>query len=142
MGLTHYWERETELRPDPFRNAVTDMQRITASLPIKLAGRDGAGVPVFDADAVAFNGAAGSGCEPFEIHQTQFDRRGRKRFFQYVKTERTPYDLAVKVSLICLKNHLADEVKITSDAPDSEWSEARRLCSELLGYGAAFRLEG
>ncbi len=141
MGLTHYWERETELRPETFCKAVLDMQRITATLPVRLASKDATGSPYFGADAVAFNGAAGSGCEPFEIHQTEFDRRGRKRFYQYVKTERTPYDIAVKVSLICLKHHLGNEVRVTSDAPDSEWAEARRLCAEVLGYGASFALD-
>jgi len=141
MGLTHYWERETELDAQAFSRAVEDIRRVVKELPSRLAGRDGNGEPIFRADAVLFNGEAEAAYEPFEIHQTQFDQRGRKRFFQNVKTGGRPYDTAVKVALICFKHHLHDQLCVTSDAADADWDDARTRCVAVLGYGNTFALE-
>lgn len=141
MGLTHHWERETELFQKAFALAVADCERVIIKLAIPIAGIDGSGNPIFKPDTIAFNGQGGAACEPLEIHQTEFDRRGRKRFMQFAKTNNAPYDLCVRASLICLKHHLGDAIAIMSDAKDPEWEDARRVCHEVLGYGLDFRLE-
>lgn len=140
MGFTHHWERETELGQEAFARAIADCQRITTKLAIPLAGIDGSSTPIFRPDAIAFNGQGAGACEPFEIHQAEFDRTGKKRFIQFVKTNHAPYDLCVRTCLICLKHQLGDAITIMSDANETEWQEARQVCHETLGYGMNFQL--
>ena len=80
-------------------------------------------------------------CEPFEIHQTEFDRRSGRTHWSSCKTEAAPYDLAVKVCLIVLKHHLPSAIAVTSDQDDTAWAKAREVCLTSLGYGADFRLD-
>jgi hypothetical protein len=141
MGLTHNWQRGTELAADAFARAVEDCRKVVAATGVPVAGFNGSGQPIFDRDKIIFNGAKGAGCEPFEIHQTEFDRRGRKVFWSFCKTEYAPYDVAVKAALIALKHHLGDDIKITSDAKDTDWDDARKICQQTLGYGGDFKLD-
>jgi hypothetical protein len=141
MGLTHYWQRESELNRNAFRKFVADCKWATGSLEIALAGGNGTGKPIFRPDEVSFNGGGETGCETFYIHRSQFDRRDEGRSFEFTKTNGRPYDVAVKIALICLKHHLKDAVKISSDDADSQWAEARRICVETVGFGADFKLE-
>jgi hypothetical protein len=97
MGWTHYWKRTTELPRDQFVAAMRDCRKVLPALGIPLGGFPGTGTPHFADDGMAFNGA-GARCEPFEIHQTEFDRHGRKLFWSFCKTERQPYDLCVQGS--------------------------------------------
>jgi hypothetical protein len=141
MGLTHSWERSTELAKESLARAITDCRRATQAAGVPLAGRDGTGQPIFDSDKVIFNGQLPASCEPFEIHQTEFDRRGKNRFFQFAKTNHAPYDLSIRVALICLKHHLGDSLRVMSDAKDPDWDDARQICQEALGYGTDFKLD-
>ncbi len=72
MGLTHSWLRPTELPVDQFAAAVRDVRLVLKHVDVPLAGFEGRGEPIFSDDAVVFNGVAGAGCEPFEIHQVEF----------------------------------------------------------------------
>jgi hypothetical protein len=141
MGLTHYWERPTELPPDAFAAAVRDLARALPALGVQLAGFEGTGAPDFRDDAIVFNGADGAGAEPFEIHQTEFDRRGRSVVASHCKTLGARYDSCVRVALIVLNHHLGADFRVHSDDPLGEaWVAARTFCEETLGYGAEFTL--
>src|SRR6476660_4895162 len=112
MGLTHSWLRPTELPAEAFTAAVRDIQLVLKAADIPLAGFEGHGQPIFLDDTIVFNGVAGAGCEPFEIHQVEFDRRGRAEKFSFCKTQSLPYDVAVKVSLIIFKEQLGVIFKV------------------------------
>jgi hypothetical protein len=141
MGLTHSWLRPTELSAGGFAAAVRDIRRVLKTADIPLAGFEGRGQPVFLNDAIVFNGVAETACEPFEIHQIEFDRRGRAETFSFCKTQGHSYDVAVKVALIVFKNHLGRTIKIMSDEPDNAWSQARQLVHQVTGFGDDFKLE-
>lgn len=141
MGLTHNWHRPTELPADAFARAVTDCRRVLSGLDVPLAGFEGIGDPIFDANTILFNGVTGSCCEPFEIHQTEFDRRGRRVVFSFCKTEHAPYDICVKVAIVVLKHHFGNAILVGSDATDADWEDARQACQKSLNYGADFRLD-
>jgi len=141
MGWTHHWQRRTELPQGAFAAAVDDCKLTLPRAGISLAGFEGNGQPILQADAIVFNGVGGACCEPFEIQQTQFDRRGREVVCSFCKTEHLPYDLCVQVALVILKHHLGESIKVGSDGKDDDWAEARRICQETLGYGEDFRLE-
>ncbi|HVT90638.1 MAG TPA: hypothetical protein VHD56_17415 [Tepidisphaeraceae bacterium] len=122
-----------------FRAAVADCQQLLGNLP-ELAGFNGSGPPLFTDERIVFNGRGTNACEPFEVAAVEFDRRGRAEFFSFCKTEYQPYDLHVKTALIVLEHHLRPQLVITSDAPDEEWADARRLVQDRLGYGQDFKL--
>lgn len=141
MGLTHSWLRPTELPADKFATAVKDIRLVLKNFDVPLAGFEGHGEPIFNDDAVVFNGVSGAGCEPFEIHQVEFDRRGRAEKFTFCKTQGLPYDLAVKVTLIVLKQHLGEFLKVMSDEPDEAWEPAREIVDRAHGGGSSFKLD-
>lgn len=140
MGLTHHWERPIELPPDRFAAAVRDVERVVAASGVPVAGFEGSGPPLFRDDVIVFNGVAPAACEPFEIHQTEFDRRGRPKVFSFCKTQRAPYDLCVRLALIVLKHHLGEQMEVGSDDRADDWAAARGVCQSALGYGSGFRL--
>src|SRR4051812_7120317 len=118
MGLTHSWLRPTELPAEAFAAAVDNLRLALTHMDIPLAGFEGHGQPLFLEDAVVFNGVEGAGCEPFEIHQVEFDRRGRPEKFSFCETQGLPYDLAVKAALVVFKSHLGAIIKVMSDESD------------------------
>lgn len=140
MGLSHSWERPTELPAAHFASAVRDVQLVVESLAVPLGGFDGTGSPIFLPDTIVFNGRGGDAVEPFEVHQTEFDRRGRPDVFAFCKTLGAPYDACVRVALIVLQHHLGDQFRVGSDANDERWGAARDACERLLGYGRGFSL--
>ena len=140
MGWTHNWRRTTELSQADFARAVEDIRKVLEATGVALGGFDGTGNPLLSEDTIVFNGAKGASCEPFEIHQTEFDRRGRNTFLTFCKTEHAPYDICVQVTLIALKHYLGDNITVASDGTDEDWEKARNLCQQQLGYGAGFHL--
>ena len=140
MGWTHNWRRGTELPPATFAAAVRDCRKTLPCTGVPLAGFDGTGQPVLEENAIVFNGVGKAACEPFEIHQTEFDRQGRAVFWAFCKTEHQPYDLCVQVALVILKHHVGEAIAVGSDGKDDDWTQARRLCQQHLGYGETFRL--
>jgi len=115
MGKTHYWRRPTELPTDRFAAAANEIRRVVGLAGVPLAGFEGSGEPVFMENSVVFNGVGNARCEPFKVHDTEFDRHGRPETFSFCKTQGLPYDLAVKAALVILKEHLGDSIKVMSD---------------------------
>jgi hypothetical protein len=140
MGWTHYWQREIELPAKPFEDAVNDCRKLFESLNAPLAGAQGKNNPMFTDEKIAFNGAAGYGCEPFIVNRIQPLRPGRTVVRGYCKTERLLYDLYVQCALIILNHYLNDMIKVTSDGTDYDWDKARKTCVKYLGYGSDFCL--
>lgn len=59
-------------------------------------------------------------------------------FIEYTKTAFRPCDIAVTAVLLIAKNYLKDQFVIHSDGLDAQWSDAKRLCQKMLGYGDWF----
>lgn len=140
MGITHHWKRPTELAEAAFANAILDLRKLIAAADLDIAGFDGTGLPILLSNHVVFNGPAPMSCEPFEIAQTEFDRRGRPEFYGHCKTQGLPYDMAVKAALIILAHHLGQSISVSSDTGDDDWAVARELVQGHLGFGGNFRL--
>jgi hypothetical protein len=56
----------------------------------------------------------------------------------FVKTGLRPCDLAVTATLLIAKRHLRNRFVIHSNGGDIQWSDARRICQQILGYGDWF----
>jgi hypothetical protein len=59
---------------------------------------------------------------------------------EYVKTGFRPYDVAVTAALLIAKRNMQDRLMVHSDGSDSQWSDAKRICQKVLGYGDAFSI--
>lgn len=140
MGWTHNWQRPTELPQEPFAAAARDCRKLVGAMTVALAGLDGSGDPVFTDESIEFNGEKPASCEPFSIRRVERDRRGRDCVWSFCKTQRLPYDLVVQSVLIILQHHLGDVISVGSDGGDDDWTNAKAVVSEHLGYGADFTL--
>ena len=140
MGWTHYWKRDIELPAEAFEKASKDCKAVLDKIEVMLAGPMSEGMPIFNSDAIMFNGIKGQNCEPFSIRRLEEPRKPRSYVFSYCKTEKLPYDLCVKSVLVILKHYLGDQIQVMSDGDDEDWSDAKQLCMSNLGYGAEFIL--
>ena len=57
---------------------------------------------------------------------------------EYVKTGFRPYDIAVTALLLISKHYVRHQFVVHSDGADAQWSDARRICQRVLGYGDWF----
>lgn len=164
MGYTHYWHRPETLDPQRFSRFREDMARLLAALPrhtdtaggyyrdadLIVHGPDGHGDPVATDELVSFNGhapLAGDSDTDDLSHETFHIPRviepqdwqrpdGHGRYFDFCKTARKPYDLAVTAALIALQHHFpTPEVEISSDGTAEDWQQGLALCRAVLGYG-------
>ena len=110
---------------------------------------DGTGEPTINGLEVAFNGDAeasegdGGGLdhETFYMPRVlepqpwqQPDEQGR--YFDFCKTARKPYDLAVVAALLAFQHHFPPpETAANSDGDASDWAAGLALCRRVLGYG-------
>jgi hypothetical protein len=114
-------------------------------------GSDGKGDPIVTDELVSFNGDAtfagdsGDGDDVDMSHETFHLPRVYEpqdwqrpddcgRYFDFCKTARKPYDLAVTAALITLRHHFP-EVGVSSDGVAADWTAGLALCRSVLGHG-------
>ena len=165
MGYTHYWEFKTapikieesgKNGKEKFVSAVKATQECIAKVPKKikqrvwswdsdknesvskemtfpfaLFGGNGTGKPVFSDKEICFNGdeSKGLGHETFLI---SMDSKG----FDFCKTARKPYDVAVCIALICFKHFFGDDFTYHSDGDikngEEGWGKAQEITTEYF----------
>ena len=59
-------------------------------------------------------------------------------YVDYVKTGFRPYDIAITCVLLIAKHWLGNQFVVHSNGADAQWSDARRICHKVLGYGDWF----
>lgn len=159
MGYTHYWKREKNLKDVPngaekFKKAVDLLKKCIEKIPaefditvydwencgttlikvpFKLAGGNGTGEPVFTDDKVCFNGFDDG--ENDYAHETCYVALDDENYeFDFCKTARKPYDVAVCLTLLCFKHFFGDYFSYSSDGrnDDEGWSLAHTIFNETL----------
>lgn len=159
MGYTHYWRREKNLKDVPngaekFKKAVNLLnkciEKIPAELdstdydwktgettpikvPFKLAGGNGTGEPVFTDEKVCFNGIDDG--ENHYAHETCYIALDDMDYeFDFCKTARKPYDVAVCLTLLCFKHFFGYDFSYSSDGNngDEGWSLAHKIFNETV----------
>ena len=101
-----------------------------------LRGAGGSGEPQVTRRQVACNGDGEDAHEGFVVERV-LARHGRAPmddglYFEFCKTARKPYDLAVTAMLMALKLHYP-EVRVFSDGDAADWKPGRELVAWCLG---------
>ena len=60
--------------------------------------------------------------------------------FYWTKTAFKPYDVAVTAALLIAKRHLREKLVIHSNGRDPQWTDAKEICQQNLGYGTWFSI--
>lgn len=94
--------------------------------------------PAATPDLIRFNGWKDEGHETFlvtrEMPEIPDWSSDKSSSFDFCKTARKPYDLAVCLVLLSMKRHAPKSVKVSSDGGwDVEWTEARKAYKSLFG---------
>lgn len=106
--------------------------------------------PTINSEKIIFNGVGEQAHETFCLerkreprqYEQQQIKNGKKIFFEFTKTARKPYDLAVCSALIIAKQYLNDKISIHSDGSiKDEWVYPKKFVQEHLGYGNDFVLD-
>ena len=147
IGYTNYARTPAKLDAEKFKTLSKELQTVSGLLlkpesshqmkeVIILAGGDGTGRPKFTEDLILFNGDATTGMdhETFAIEREQKNARiGEKCLvFSFCKTNRKPFDLMVKISLLRLKHHFP-ECEISCDGGKEDWTESKALYKKAFG---------
>ena len=150
MGYTHYYYVSEKFDATLFKKVVDDFKKLLKPISDKgivLANGMGEGKPIINDNEIVFNGLGELSHETFclekthEIQDWQKDMKKGELIFQFTKTARKPYDIAVTACLVIAKHHFGEKIRISSDGNDSEWNDGKQLCQEILGYGQDFKLD-
>ena len=126
MGYTHYWEFKSNPKDikdgdKKFKKSVALLKKCLKNISVELAGGNGTGKPVFTNTMVCFNGL------DEDSHETCYLALDNSDFeFDFCKTARKPYDVAVCLTLLCFKKFFGDDFKYSSDGnmDDEGWALA------------------
>ena len=143
MGYTHSWYRNRIIAPYDMIAIKSDFDMIVEKLPAESAIKELPEYLVGYYD-VAFRGTHGS-AEDFVFTEQSTGRvisnDGTNdpsvigKCFEFCKTERLPYDLAVCCFLIIAKKYLGENIRIQTDGSQKDWKAAMGLCRQVVGYG-------
>ena len=145
MGYTHYWTIfQEEIPQDIWRSFASDFIKILPQFMDKL---DHETDQKFDINGnhIIFNGIGEEGHETFSMNtknKMEESHTGNIEYFDFCKTARKEYDIAVCCALIIAKKHFADIIRVASDGSDEDgWDKAKELCQKVLRYGKSFDIE-
>jgi hypothetical protein len=158
LGYSHYWRRNKDFTVDQWEKICLetfdiivkhcDRKKITLAWeydvpaeqqPTLFGGsKYGPKPPEVSPDMIRFNGWKGEGHETFlvtrEMPEIADWSSDKSSSFDFCKTARKPYDLAVCLVLLSMKRHAPESVQISSDGDwDVEWAEAREVYRKLFG---------
>jgi len=165
MGYTHYWGlKNSTISQKNFNKVVKDLRKIEKyfsdntifsesggtfysdrEIPTELFNGNGTNKGVyysgyeingkFECESFMFNG---DNSEDYD-HETMSLHSGDNDW-QFCKTARKPYDLAVCLILLSLKYH-ARSTDITSDGDNEDWSHAFRLWDKIFSRSISFKFK-
>lgn len=153
MGYSNYYYCAESYDKSLFSKVVNDFKKIIPSLNelgIYLGDAFGRHQAIINNDRITFNGRGEQANETFElVREMRKIPEWKKRpdsqvnglIFESTKTSHKRYDLAVQICLIIAKEHFKDQIMVNSDGDILNWTEAKKLCQSILGYGFNFKLD-
>jgi hypothetical protein len=122
VGYTSYWKMTEPVKLAPLQKKM--IQEVLKENKALLFGADGTGKPVFNDKEILLNGNA----KTDEDHETFGVEFGIKKDFDFCKTARKPYDLAVCKILLVLT--LSKGFNISSDGTNQNDADETYLGDE------------
>lgn len=159
MGYTHYYRVRDKYPPRIFKAITDDFKKLLPVIEDKMgvytaSGKEvvvlsdawgEGGRPTITDTEIIFNGLGEESHETFVLQQKldkdDFHTKEKGFYFNFTKTARKPYDIAVTACLVIAKHYLEDQIIVTSDGDMEEWRPAMTLCQDILGYGEDFVLD-
>lgn len=159
MGYTHYWNynpnqiKESEELRRKFKkasNLIAKFARFSKNQihihaqgivgghyndqPFKLCGGFGKGTPIINESMVWFNGDESKGMNHETFCINIFDQRNPDGF-NFCKTARKPYDVAVCYALLAFRSVFDDDnvFRFSSDGDNDDWSRAQQIFQAYTG---------
>lgn len=143
MGYTHYFYQPLEdLNISNWEKMVLDFYKVLPEFYDILDHETGQKLEA-DMDNIFFNGIGEESHETFILSRKPdktYISSEDTEVFNFCKTARKDYDIAVCCSLIIAKKHFP-EIRVSSDGGKKEWLEACVLCQNILNYGFRFDIE-
>ena len=138
MGYTHYYEvmdKRMNLKIDEIGEDIAAVIR-RCEVPIGNTQGTPGSRPLISPRHIAFNGIDPEACEDFS-YPPMFELNpclGLREGYSYCKTHRYPYDIVVCVSLLIIKHHLGDNVRLSSNGRRNElaWRKAIALHGHIF----------
>ncbi len=157
MGYTHYWKfkqnpKDVKDGSKKFAKAVKLLKKCLAKLPAEieiggsydwksdttkpvkvpfvLKGGNGEGEPIFTDEIVCFNGDASLN---YDYETCYLALNNDDYEFDFCKTARQPYDVAVCLTLLCFKKTFGDDFTYYSDgnSEDEGWKMAHNIFDQI-----------
>lgn len=142
MGYTHYWHiTEKEMPITLWRDFANDFIKILPHFIDKLDHETNQKFNV-NGENMIFNGIGEESHETFTMNRTnplEKSYTGDIEYFDFCKTARKEYDIAVCCALIIAKKYFGNRIKVSSDG-EEEWEESKELCQKVLKYGKTFNM--
>jgi hypothetical protein len=155
MGYTVSWERPKKIKEDILIKAGNDFKQLLDEnvFNFELGNGLGEGTPTINKEKIVFNGfGQENSCESFVFEANiehrhflqQLNHKENKNdlYYDFCKTRRLPYDLAVKTMLLILKYYLDDYLRISSDGivGNNNFKIAKRIIKNELGYEVKMKI--
>jgi hypothetical protein len=124
MGYTHYWYQKRDFTAKEWGLVQERAEKIARENPDLLAGYDGSGEPIINAEIIQWNGAGEEDSyETFQITQKQrepYEDESKEKFekngaFDFCKTAQRPYDAAVVTMLAFIDKNILGVLTVCSD---------------------------
>ena len=148
MGYTHYWNfkknpKDIKDGNKKFAKAVKllkkcltkvpaelELEDYDCKVPFVLKGGNGEGEPTFTDVLVCFNGDASMG---YDYETCYLALNNDDYDFDFCKTARQPYDIAVCLTLLCFKKTFGDDFSYSSDgnSDDEGWKMAHNIFNKI-----------
>lgn len=138
-GYTHYFTWHQRPSAAALRDCVGEMRLLVEARRKKLAGPEGEGAPVIEAESLVFNGIGEDSHEPFVFPGTIERTPPIPKLdpgFNFCKTMGKPYDEVVTACLLVARDHFP--VSVLAIGSDGSWVDGDWRDGTLL-YSSVFR---
>lgn len=132
MGYSHYWIQLISVPPSVTLKIIEEIKLLFSKLnDVQLRGADGSGDYIINDHMILFNGCDDLAHEPFVFKFNEPPCGGIIRGFNFCKTIRKPYDIAVCLALLSIANNFR-LFMFSSDGDYDDWKPAIEMYEQHI----------